>query len=150
MNLLIVEDDSGASEMLRRTLRKLDVQIDMVPTWTEMTFALKKKAYEILLLDLGLPDSPTDITLSRVRDIKMNFPEMAVCIITGHPSQTKENALKAGADDFVYKGDLMKPSGLIRIISNLISKRGAPSKKLTDQIKIMGDAVEHVTEEMNK
>jgi DNA-binding response OmpR family regulator len=150
MNLLIVEDDSGVSEMLQRTLRKLPLQIDMVSTWTEMAFYLKRKSYEVLLLDLGLPDSPTDLTLSRIRDIKMNNPGMTVCVITGHPSQTKENAMKAGADDFVYKGDLMKPFWLIQIISNLISRMGSSSKKLTDQIKLAQDATDHVIKEMNQ
>ena len=150
MNLLIVEDDSGVREMLGRSLRKMPSQIDMAVSWEQMTLLLEEKEYQILLLDLGLPDSSTDLTLSRIRPLKMEHPNMAICVITGHPGHTKEEALKAGADDFVHKADLMRPPGLIQILSNLISKMGSSSKKLTDQIKLADDATHHVIREMNE
>jgi len=150
MNLLIVEDDSGVCEMLGRSLRKMSAHIDMAGSWQQMRLFLEQKDYQVLLLDLGLPDSSTDLTLSKIRFLKMEHPNMAICVITGHPSHTKDGALKAGADDFVHKADLMRPPGLIQILSNLISKMGSSSKKLTDQIKLADDATHHVIREMNE
>ena len=150
MNLLIVEDDSGVREMLIRSLRETQYLIDMAVSWGQMEVFLEQKDYQILLLDLGLPDSSTDITLSKIRPLKMEHPEMAICVITGHPAHTKESALKAGADDFVHKTDLMRPPGLIQILSNLISKVGSSSKKMTDQINLAADATHHVIREMNE
>ena len=70
--VLLIEDDPGDAELVFRGLATRDpaegFQIASVPTLAEGLRELERKATDVLLLDLFLPDSRGDETLLRIRE----------------------------------------------------------------------------------
>lgn len=148
MKLLIVEDDSGVYRTFRSLLKDLGAEIAHAESWAAMKEEMRKVKFDAILLDLGLPDSGTDDTLSKIHDLKMSSPATAICVITGHPGQTRESALEAGADDFLHKTSAMKPRTLIQLVANLLSKAGGCAQ-MDNQMKIAEKATHTVIQQMN-
>lgn len=132
MKLLIVEDDDGVFVAIRATLRGMDVEIHRVPTWSAMLEELGTTTYNVIILDLGLPDSDTLTTLASIRNLKMNYPATAICVITGQPNQNMETAKAAGADDFIHKSDVLMPRTLISRLTMLFHRGQNNSEKYMD------------------
>lgn len=69
---------------------------------SESLEALRNNVFEVVLLDLNLPDSEGLDTLARVREVS---PEIAVVVVTATESEeTGMRAVKMGAQDFLVKG----------------------------------------------
>ena len=63
---------------------------------------VKKNIYDVILLDLGLPDSKGKETLENFREF---FDEIPVIVLTGWDDKNvAKQALEAGAQDFLVKG----------------------------------------------
>lgn len=154
MKLLIVEDDDGVSLVLRKILSQLPhSSIVQVQTWREMEEALRSETYDVLLLDLGLPDSPSEDTNCKIRKLKMDNPNMAVCVITGQPYYDENTVKKAGADDFMHKADAFGgPAALIQKVSSLFHRFSTkePMKRLENQVSLLQQATHATIEEMNR
>jgi len=150
MNILIVEDDPGVSASIIRLLKEVPATLVRAPMWRGMEEALKVSHFDLILLDLGLPDSSTDETLLKIKDLKMRYPATAVCVITGQPSQNAETAQNAGADTFLHKTEVFQPHRLISVISALFSRTSKASNNLDAQTELLKQAVPAVIEEMNK
>lgn len=150
MNILIVEDDDGVSDVLHVVMRDLQANIKRVERWHQMMEVLAVERYDVVLLDLGLPDSGTEATLENIKPLKMQFPETAICVITGHPSQTEENALAHGADDFIHKNEVLKPMRLVQKIASLVSRFSNSGQKLDNQTKMLKEATHRTIKEMNE
>ena len=98
--LLLVEDD----EMLgSATVEGLSpsFKVSWVQNITDAKFALDEVAFDIVLLDLGLPDGSG---LNLLRDMRGSHHLEPVIILTALDSPAQRIAgLKAGADDYVGK-----------------------------------------------
>lgn len=150
MKILMVEDDPGVCSSIVKLMKGVPATISRVPTWNGMELALRGQFFDLILLDLGLPDSPTEETLSKIKDLKMRYPATSVCVITGQPSQSAETAKEAGADTFIHKTEVFEPHRLISVISALFSRNSKASKNLDAQTELLRQAVPAVIEEMNK
>lgn len=148
MNILIVEDDDGMCILLKRLLQKVKAEVWRVETWTEMVQVLETQDIQVVLLDLGLPDSYTTDSLSRVKLLKMQHPQTAVCIVTGNASVTRESAMAAGADDFIHKDSLTQPLRLVNIVTSLFARFGERSNKLNVSTHLYGEAAKEVIKKM--
>ena len=98
--LLLVEDDemlgSATAEGLAHAFK-----VTWVRNVTDAKFALEEVAFDIVLLDLGLPDGSG---LGLLRDMRANRHLEPVIILTALDSPAQRIAgLKAGADDYVGK-----------------------------------------------
>lgn len=98
--LLLVEDDemlgSATAEGLSAAFK-----VTWVRNVTDAKFALEEVAFDIVLLDLGLPDGSG---LGLLRDMRANRHQEPVIILTALDSPAQRIAgLKAGADDYVGK-----------------------------------------------
>ena len=92
---------------------------------------LKTKKYDIILLDLTLPDSDRESTLERVLSFTDTIP---IIILTG--LDDKEFALlslKKGAQDYIVKSELNGPS-LTRAILYAIERHKIESEKISGKV----------------
>lgn len=63
---------------------------------------LKKKRFDIAVLDLQLPDTSGDSSVSKIRSL---FPDLPIVVLTGSDDYTTAvKTLRAGAQDFLVKG----------------------------------------------
>lgn len=101
MRLLIVEDDAMIGESLQRGLKADGHAADWVQRGEDALAAVLSRDYDMVLLDLGLPDKPGLEVLS---DLRAAGNETPVVILTAKDAVgDRVGGLDAGADDYIVK-----------------------------------------------
>jgi two-component system, OmpR family, response regulator QseB len=120
MRLLAIEDDPMIGESLGKALKADGYAIDWAKDGLEGWEAVQSQAYDLILLDLGLPGMDGVSFLQKLRACKNDLP---VLIITARDSvQDRVLGLDSGADDY-----LVKPFSLEELearIRSLLRRRG--------------------------
>jgi response regulator of citrate/malate metabolism len=106
--VLLVEDDLGdallVTRRLERELGSLDsIKLERATTLAEGIHLLGKQKTDVVLLDLHLPDSAGSDTVRRLRDADAVVP--IVVFTSAGDGDLPLRALKAGAQDYLGKGD---------------------------------------------
>jgi two-component system, OmpR family, response regulator QseB len=129
MRLLLVEDDSMIGEAARQGLRHEGHTVDWVRDGREAEASVASAAYDLVLLDLGLPRRDGLSVLKAWRTRGENVP---VLIITARDSVSDRIAgLDAGADDYLVKPfDLDELSARVRAVLRRRSGRAASLMKI--------------------
>jgi len=120
--VLLVEDDDGDALLVEELLRDVDasVVVKRARSLSQATTLVSQAA--CVLLDLGLPDSQGLQGLRRLLDIE---PDAAVVVLTGQASEhLGEQAVRAGAQDYLVKGEVAGPM-LHRVIRYSVERRRA-------------------------
>ena len=121
MKLLLVEDDAALIAAVARGLRGAGFAVDTAGSADECLALLRLGDYDVLVLDLGLPDLDGLTLLHRLRDRKLAAP---VLVLTARGGITDRVAgLDAGADDY-----LQKPFAFPELLARLraLLRRGVP------------------------
>ena len=104
--VLLVEDDQVDEELTRRALADGNSRF-RVESANGVQVALEKLKlgeFDVVLLDLGLPECFGLEALQKVRDVDRHTP---VVILTGLcDEQTALNAISQGAQDYIVKGNI--------------------------------------------
>ncbi len=99
--ILIVDDDRRLSEILANVLDYEGYDCDTSNDGEETISKFKKKTFDLVLLDLKLPDMSGMDILSKIKKLK---PSVQIVMISGQGSiQTAVEATKKGAYDFLEK-----------------------------------------------
>ena len=101
MRVLVVEDDLMIGESLSDALQDEAYTVDWVKDGRQAILTIRVQPYDIILLDLGLPEVDGMGVLAAIRDAKIKTP---VLILTAR-DQLKDRiaGLDSGADDYVVK-----------------------------------------------
>ena len=101
MRALVVEDDLMIGESLSEALQDEAYTVDWVKGGRQAILTLRVQPYDIILLDLGLPEVDGMGVLTAIRDAKIETP---VLILTARDQLKNRIAgLDSGADDYVVK-----------------------------------------------
>ena len=101
MRILIAEDDSILADGLTRSLRQTGYAVDHVATGLAADSALAAQTFDLLILDLGLPNLSGLEVLRRLRARHSHLP---VLILTAADSiDERVKGLDLGADDYMAK-----------------------------------------------
>jgi len=101
MRILLIEDSVRLRELLCEAIRDAGWKIDAFETAQEGRLALDGAEYDLLLLDLGLPDEDGLNVLKALRGTKIKMP---VLVLTARGAIDERIAgLDAGADDYLTK-----------------------------------------------
>lgn len=101
MRLLLVEDDGDLRETIARALDLAGHRTDALASGEAADVALRSCDYDLVVLDLGLPDVDGLDLLRRVRDRRDATP---ILILTARDAIDDRIAgLRAGADDYLVK-----------------------------------------------
>lgn len=101
MRLLLVEDDEMIGENLRHALIDETYTVDWVKDGRDAILTLKVQAYDLIVLDLGLPYVDGMGVLSAIRTAKIDTP---ILVLTARDSvKDRISGLDAGADDYLIK-----------------------------------------------
>lgn len=101
MRVLLVEDDPMIGASLRTGLSGQGMAVDWVLTGADANESLAVNSYEVVLLDLGLPDMTGLEVLKNVRNGKRKTP---VLIVTARDDlHSRVTGLDLGADDYIVK-----------------------------------------------
>lgn len=101
MRILIVEDDKLLSDGLTRPLRQVGYVVDSVATGEKAVLAAAFENYDVIILDIGLPDIDGFEVLRRMR---RNDRYVPVLFLTARDEiENRVRGLDLGADDYLVK-----------------------------------------------
>ena len=125
MRLLLVEDDAMIGEAVRDLLRDEYYAVDWATDGDMADAALRTQAYDLVLLDLGLPRRDG---LAVLRDLRARKDRTPVLVATARDSVAQRiEGLDAGADDYVLKPyDLDELLARIRALLRRAAGRAEP------------------------
>ncbi len=125
MNILLVEDDEMIGVAVKKGLSQEGFVVDWVKNADEAGLALESKRYEVLLLDLGLPDRSG---LEVLNELRKRGDTIAAIILTARDAVADRiTGLDSGADDYLVKPfDLDELSARIRAVQRRKLGRAEP------------------------
>ncbi len=103
MKLVLVEDERKLARSLKEGLIWEGYEVDAFPDGesVEALFESEPNAYDLMILDLGLPQKSG---LEVCRDLRKKGHTLPILVLTARDTiEDKVGALDAGADDFVTK-----------------------------------------------
>jgi len=101
MRLLLVEDDMALAEYLIKDLKRQGFAVDHADNGVDAEYMGDLEPYDIVILDLGLPQRSGLEVLKNWRQKKNRMP---VIILTARDTwHEKVDGFKAGADDYLGK-----------------------------------------------
>ena len=141
-NILIVEDDRRARNLLAELLNSNGYNTVKAANVKESLFELNKTDFDAVLLDIILPDgSGTDI----LKSISQDIPDLPVIILTGYGSiRDAVSATKLGAFDYIEKPP--DPDNLLTSLRNAMEVRKLKVKQsrllhgIRERSRILGNS----------
>ena len=101
MRVLLIEDDKMVGAAVAQALRDAAYAVDWVTDGETAIHAAENEAYEVALLDLGLPKADGREVLLRFRSLGRRLP---VIIVTARDGiDDRIDGLDLGADDYLVK-----------------------------------------------
>lgn len=107
IRVLLIEDNPGDARLIREVLSDTDNQnielkwVDQLETGIEL---ITKDAFDVVLLDLSLPDSHGMETIISFRE---QAPAIPIVVLTGlDDEKVAINAVQHGAQDYLIKGQV--------------------------------------------
>lgn len=101
--ILVVDDDPNLLLLLEKMLMRIDTSPTLLDSGTKGWELLQKEAFDLVILDLMLPDVDGFEILKRIRE-KSEFDEMPVLILSALADpDTISNGLELGADGYLTK-----------------------------------------------
>ncbi|MFP3854816.1 MAG: PAS domain S-box protein, partial [Anaerolineales bacterium] len=110
LRLLLVEDNPGDARLVEEAFRSQasqaqtdwDYQITVVERLDQAVREVVDRNYQLVLLDMGLPDSQGLDTVQKMREAD---PDTPIVVLTGHDDyEMALRTLRAGAQDYLVKG----------------------------------------------
>lgn len=128
MRLLLVEDDTLIAAGIREALLKADYQVDVLHEGRQVAEVLADGVHDLLVLDLGLPDTDG---LALVRKLRTAGATLPILILTARDGlQDRVDGLHDGADDYLTK-PFHLPELLARVHALLRRSRSASTSRLS-------------------
>ena len=123
MRVLIVEDEKGLAESMRRGLVGEGFVVDVFHDGVDGLWAASEFSYDVAILDIMLPGMNGYQVLKEVRDREIWTPVIMLTAKDGEYDQT--DAFDLGADDY-----LTKPFSFKVLVARLraLIRRGAPER----------------------
>ncbi len=123
MRVLVVEDEKGLAESLRRGLIGEGFVVDVVHDGVSGLWAATEFSYDVAILDIMLPGLNGYRVLEQIREREIWTPVIMLTAKDGEYDQT--DALDLGADDY-----LTKPFSFMVLVARLraLIRRGAPER----------------------
>jgi two-component system OmpR family response regulator len=101
MRILLIEDEAALARPLREHLEADHHIVEWFATLDEAESAIRALEYDVVLLDLQLPDGDGLVFLSKIRAMHISTP---IIILTARDKVTDRiDGLNRGADDYVIK-----------------------------------------------
>ena len=118
-SVLIVEDEPGLAEVLAVHLQAAGYQPIIAHDGLEALYALDRLTPHAVLLDLHLPQV-SGFRLIQLLKQRPDMPRVPVIVLTALSFQEAEDAVRAGADDFVTKPFL--PAEVVTRVDRLLER----------------------------
>jgi DNA-binding response OmpR family regulator len=118
--VLCIEDDRFIGEMYVRSLKKAGYDVDWMVDGNDGLVAARNKPYDLILLDVMLPERRGTEILDALRNDKEDLiPNSKVIVMTNFEQDDESRmAMQYRADGYLIKAEIT-PRKLLAIIENL-------------------------------
>lgn len=147
-SILLVEDSKEIHRMVSQALMGPLVNLEWAQSISEAEKAMDKSTFEIILLDIELPDGNG---LELCSKIQMKYPELPIFFLTSH-SELSEKVMgfSAGADDYITKPfnplelkarveAKLKKLEIIKQTADILKWKEIEINKASQEVKILND-----------
>ena len=114
--ILLIEDDLFIGEMYSRSLSREGYKVDLISNGEEGLSAALRKAYDLILLDVMLPEKKGTDILRALRGDTDKVPNSRIIVLTNYEQDEESKmAMQSKADGYLIKADIT-PNRLLEII----------------------------------
>jgi two-component system OmpR family response regulator len=123
MRILLVEDHPKLARLLQQGLREEQITADVAATGADGVWMATEQPYDVLVLDVMLPDLDGLEVCRRVRAVDDRTPVLMLTALGAVPDRVA--GLEAGADDY-----LVKPFAFDELLARLraLARRGGVAR----------------------
>ncbi|MBD2109624.1 response regulator [Nodosilinea sp. FACHB-13] len=143
IHVLLIEDNPGDRRLMQELLREVTsvaIQLDYADSLDQGMQYLKQSPFDVVLLDLFLPDSQGFATFTQLHQQERKTP---IVVTTGLNDETLAlNAVQAGAQDYLVKGQITGEL-LVRSIRYAIERKRA-EQKIREQAALLDIATDAI------
>ena len=128
-SVLVIEDDRFIGEMYVRSLKNNGYTVDWVTTGREGFAAASIRAYDLILLDIMLPEQTGIEVLSSLRNSPKGdlVAKSRIIVLTNYDQDDESReAMEAEADGYLIKADIT-PRKLLDIIGQMSTVEDSPA-----------------------
>jgi PAS domain S-box-containing protein len=126
LNVLLVEDNQVNVMVAKQLLNRWNIQVDAAVNGKDALVWVKRKKYDLILMDLQMPEMDGFESASTMRKAGILTPIFALSANVN--SDARENVIASGMNDYISKP--FKPSELSEKINSIYQQKKA--KKIKD------------------
>jgi DNA-binding response OmpR family regulator len=136
MRILVVEDESRIADFLSRGLVSAGYAVDVAATGGAAIDMIHSTDYDLMILDLGLPDVDGLTVLQKIRNRKVSPPVLILSARDAVDDRVK--GLEGGADDY-----LVKPFAFVELLARVrvLLRRGQPTPERLQVVDLTLDCI---------
>lgn len=102
--VLLVEDEPISQRVAQLMLENLGLKVDVAASGASALSLLENNSYDLILMDLGLPDMTGDQVTVKIREGEANNQGLPIIALTAHVfHDDKKRCLAAGMNGFLGK-----------------------------------------------
>ncbi|PID31499.1 response regulator [Candidatus Saccharibacteria bacterium] len=127
-SVLIIEDDRFIGEMYVRSLKKAGYKVDWVVDGSDGLVAAKNKAYDVILLDIMLPEMRGNEILDHLRGEQDLVPNTHIIVMTNFDQDEEaRQSIAKRVDAYLVKAEIT-PRRLIQTLEQLGNTNSQPAQ----------------------
>lgn len=145
--ILLVEDDPFIAEIYKKKLESSGFELVNVTSGRAVLKEVKEQNFDLILLDLVLPEMSGTEVLSELRHNKEYDPNLRVVVFSNlSSSEDREQVLKLGANGFISKTEF-SPSEVVGEIERFLrqfkeqEKNSAAEERAPEEKKALGKKI---------
>ena len=118
-SVLVIEDDRFIGEMYVRSMQKAGYDVDWMVDGHDGMVAAKNKPYDLILLDIMLPEMRGSEILQALRGDEDTIPNSRVIVLTNFDQDDESRiAMEHNVDAYLIKAEIT-PRRLMEVIAEL-------------------------------
>lgn len=102
LQILLAEDHATNQKVILRILDRLGYKADVAENGFEVIDALRRQVYDVILMDVQMPEMDGLEATRRIRSSKMAQPRI-IALTAGTTEAERQRCMKVGMDDFIMK-----------------------------------------------
>jgi DNA-binding response OmpR family regulator len=133
--ILVVDDEPKLARSLALILQRAGYGVNTAASAGEALQLLQAGAYDLVFLDIKLPDQSGVQLLPKLRSL---YPDMPVLMLTAHASlETAIEAVRAGARDYLLKP--IDPEAILARVQKILEEQKQPKRRreISSQIQAL-------------